>query len=757
MKKLLFILSLLISILPPISSHGEEREKTLSPYFFVQSEDASLDPFPLLETKAEVNIAGVIAEVELTQVYKNEGTRTIEAIYVFPLGTKSAIHAVKMRIGRRIIEAKIEERAMAKLIYQRAKEEGKIASLLEQQRPNVFQMKVANIMPGDVIEVMVNYTELLVPEDGTYEFVFPTVVGPRYSEKKENEATDHDTWLSTPYLHEGGEPPYSFDIKVNLGTGISLGRVWVPSHKVNVRQSMDEAEVNLSPEEEGGGNRDFILRYTLGGETIQSGLLLYPGEEEKFFLLMVQPPKKVTMDAVPPREYLFIVDVSGSMHGFPLAVSKALIKGIIGDLRGTDYFNILFFAGGSNVLSSHPLPASEENKGKALVMLEEQRGGGGTRILPALKRALSLEKKEGLSRIVVIATDGYVAVEKEVFDLMRENLNKANFFPFGIGKGVNRYLIEGMARAGRGEPFVASNQEEALKIAEKVLDYMRSPLLTDIEVEFQGFDAYDVEPLSPPDLFARRPLIIFGKYGNAEGKIRVRGKTAWGDYEKGLELSPLIEDGDNGALKYLWARERIARLSDYGRVGAKVADEVKALGLRYHLMTQYTSFVAVDTVVRETGELVTVKQPLPLPDGVSDYAVGDARYKLAASLPHPNRSSGLMTAPVAREEAYSRHHDEKKELSRIYIMGGKLPPGITIEEVEKIFSPFKEELKKVFRKWGSKKLVVMLTIGGGKVRSIQLKNFQGKSPEKEVLEKILQKLVFSSSVKGKMELELVYV
>ncbi|MFQ5840833.1 MAG: VIT domain-containing protein [Thermodesulfobacteriota bacterium] len=752
MKKLLFIFGLLISILLPISSYAEENGKTLSPYFFVRSDDTSLDPFPLLETKAEVNILGVIAEIELTQVYKNEGKRTIEAIYVFPLGTKSAIHAMRMRIGTRIIEAKIEERAMAKLIYERAKEEGKVASLLEQQRPNVFQMKVANIMPGDVIQVMVNYTELLVPEDGTYEFVFPTVVGPRYSEKRENEATDDDTWLSTPYLHEGEEPPYRFGIKVNIRSGVSLGRVWVPSHKVNVRQTMDEAEVNLSPEEEKGGDRDFILRYTLGGETIQSGLLLYPGEEEKFFLLMVQPPEKVTLDAVPPREYLFIVDVSGSMHGFPLTVSKALIKRTIGNLRGKDYFNILFFAGGSKVLSPHPLPASEGNKNKAFVMLEEQRGGGGTRILPALKRALSLEKREGFSRIVVIATDGYVAVEKEVFDLMRKNLNEANFFPFGIGKGVNRYLIEGMARVGRGEPFVASNQEEALKVAEKFLDYIRSPLLTDIEVEFQGFDAYDVEPLSPPDLFARRPLIVFGKYRNAEGKMRVRGKTVWGDYEKGIEVSRFMEDGDNEALKYLWARERIACLSDYGKVGAKVAEEVKNLGLKYHLMTQYTSFVAVDTMVRETGELVTVKQPLPLPEGVSDYAVGNHRGRASAPA-----SYSLMRALPAKEEAYGRPHDEKKVLSRLYIMGGKLPPGITMGEVEKIFSPLIKELEKVFKKSGSKKLGVILTIEGGKIKDIQLKNWQGKRPKKEAVEKILRKMVFSSSIKGKIELELLYV
>ncbi|UCD71915.1 MAG: hypothetical protein JSW70_02680, partial [Syntrophobacterales bacterium] len=221
-----------------------------------------------------------------------------------------------------------------------------------------------------------------------------------------------------------------------------------------------------------------------------------------------------------------------------------------------------------------------------------------------------------------------------------------------------------------------------------------------------------------------------------------------------IEVSPSQEDEHNGALKYLWARERIARLSDYGRVGAKVEEEVKNIGLQYHLMTQYTSFVAVDTIVRDTGELVTVKQPLPLPEGVSDYAVGNANYKVAAS--------GIggcyrpMAAPMAREEICYRPSSDKGKPSRIYIMGGRLPSGITMAEVEKTFSPFKEELAKAFKKWGLKKLVVVLTIEEGKIRSIQPKNYQGKEFTKEALERILRKMVFSTSVKGKMELELIY-
>ena len=352
MKTLICILSLML-ILTVIyqaagDSWGEGTDESLCPYFAVAG-DPEVDSFPLLRTEANVNIAGIIADVELTQVYSNDGEKTIEAIYVFPLGTKSAIHAMRMTIGDRVIQAKIEEKTKAQNIYDKAKDEGKVASLLEQERPNVFQMKVANIMPGDVVEVAVSYTEMLVPEEGTYQFVFPTVVGPRYT----GEAIGQEANVGgIPFLHEGEEPPYEFGIAVNLRTGLPLSDIWVASHSVEInKHGADEAEVFLSPEETNGGNRDFILRYSLQDDVIQTGILLYPGEEENFFLMMLEPPERVNMGMVPPREYVFIVDVSGSMNGFPLEVSKTLIKRMITGLRREDYFNIMFFAGGSSALS----------------------------------------------------------------------------------------------------------------------------------------------------------------------------------------------------------------------------------------------------------------------------------------------------------------------------------------------------------------------------------------------------------------------
>ncbi len=746
----LVLLTALYSMLPnetiQAAPQKEEVGDSLSPYFLVKG-DPKVEKFPLLKNDVKVNIAGVVAAIELTQVYKNDGKKTIEAVYVFPLGTKSAIHAMTMKIGQRIIEAEIEETMKAQKIYDQAKQDGKVASLLEQKRPNVFQMKVANIMPGDVIEVIVKYTEILVPEKGIYEWVFPTVVGPRYTgESDPKDIKGKDNWLVSPYLHEGEQAPYDIDIKVNINSGIALADVWVTSHKVKIDKNGNKAEIILAEEEKKGGNRDFILKFNLKGNAINTGLLLYPNEDEKFFLLMLEPPDKININMVPPREYVFIVDVSGSMHGFPLEVSKALIKEIITGLRSKDYFNILFFAGGSQVLSEHPLPATEENKKKAIEMVMSQSGGGGTEILDAFKRALALEKKKGLSRIIVTATDGYVSVEKEVFDIMRDNLDQANFFAFGIGTGVNRYLIEGIARVGKGEPFVVTNEKEAELVAEKFIDYVKHPLLTDIKVTFEGFDAYEVEPIAMPDLFAERPLVLFGKYKNASGRIKVMGKTTKGDYVRKIDVTSSQENRLNEALKYLWAREKIARLADYGRVGVDTKEEVTKLGLKYHLMTEYTSFVAVDKVVRETGEVVTVKQPLPLPQGVSDYAVGGMAMSRAA-----------IGAPVSAEKSAKDELDQKKLLPQLYVTGGTVPAGVSLDDIENaILGQIKKDLENSFKAWKLEKCIVTLQVENGKVITLKIKEFKGKKCTTLVLEKIFKKLQLPAQVKGTVEVVLEY-
>ncbi len=752
-----------------------EEERT-GPYFLVEG-DKDVEGFPLLETKVNVNIAGVIAEIELTQVYKNDGKKTIEAVYIFPLGTKSAIHAMQMKIGNRLIDAEIKEKGEARQIYDDAKEDGKVASLLVQHRPNVFQMNVANIMPGDIVQVTVKYTENLVPEDGVYNFAFPTVVGPRFTgEVAKKDLKGKDEWMSSPYTKEGKLPSYDFDIKVNLNTGLPLGEVSVNTHKVDIiKNSPASAMINLSKDDKKRGNKDFILKYSLQGRKIESGLLLYPGKDENYFLLMVEPPKQVDLKMVPPREYVFIVDVSGSMNGFPLDVSKALVKDILNGLRKKDYFNIIFFAGGSKTLAEKPLKATKTNIKKAIDMLNAQRGGGGTRITAAIQKAIALKKKKGMSRIVVIATDGYVGVEKKTFDLIRDNMSEANVFTFGIGRGVNRYLIEGMARVGKGEPFVVTDKGDAEEAAAKFIEYVKYPLLTDIKVKFQGFNGYEIEPVEMPDLFALRPLVLFGKYRRAYGTIIITGNTADGPYKKVIEVRKEFEDKKNMAIKYLWAREKIARLGDYSKVGVEVKKEITDLGLKYHLMTEYTSFVAVDKIIRETGEIVTVKQPLPLPEGVSNYAVGititDPVTGTFGGTLNQNaiESRNLMASGFSAEygEPISRIVDVVDEegkvkqstgkIKKMHITSGVVPAGVALSDIEKvIYAQIRTELEKKFDTLKVTKITVEFIVENGKVKDFKVLSSKGEKFKDSEFENIFEKLKFPKIIKGKIKLVIKY-
>ena len=650
------------ALVPGVSTieYSPEREsdpdKTLSPYFFVKSDNPEIDQLPLKATSTVVNIAGVIADVRVIQEYANEGKSIIEAIYVFPASTRAAVYSMKMTIGERIIEAKIAEREQARRDYEDAKQQGKSASLLEQERPNVFRMNVANIMPGDRIRVELKYTEVLVPEDGIYEFVHPTVVGPRYSNQPAVTAPPREKWVSNPYTREGEKPLYDFDITVALNTGMPVSDVKCVSHKTDIQfDGPSCAIIRLAPEEKQGGNRDFILRYRLAGNQVQTGLLLYPGKDENFFLAMIQPPKQVKPSVIPPREYVFIVDVSGSMHGYPLDISKKLMQDIISNLRPTDKFNVLLFAGVANLMSETAVAANQANIDKAISFIEKENGSGGTELLPALRRALSLKGTEGYSRSFVIATDGYVNVEKAAFDLIRNNLDKANFFAFGIGTSVNRFIIEGIAHVGMGMPFVITKPEEAEANAAKFRQYVQNPVLTHIKVSYNNFGAYDVEPLSVPDVFSERPVIVFGKYrGTPSGSISIKGINGEGVYENHLLVSNAKVSELNSAICYLWARERIRTLGDYALAGFG-GDETKPaiveLGLKYNLLTEYTSFLAVDSLVRnEGGNSSTISQPLPLPGGVSDYAVGgmavtggvNSRIKKSACFVAP--SSGITDA-----------------------------------------------------------------------------------------------------------------
>jgi len=615
---------------------GTTDDLTLSPYFYIENGDPAVDHFPLKATDVDVNIIGVIADVRITQKYSNDGTRPIHAHYIFPASTRAAVHGMTMTVGQQVITAEIKERQQAQAEYKSAKKEGKNASLLNQERPNVFSMNVANIMPGDAIVIELHYTELLIPTDGVYEFVYPTVVGPRYTDQLEHEAPEHDLWVGNPYLSRGEAPPTKFNIGVTLSTAIALQEIVCTSHETEIFwESESVAAVGLRDPENFGGDRDYILRFRLAGKEIQSGLMLYEGEEENFFLLMVQPPERVQPTDIPPREYIFVVDVSGSMHGFPLNTAKKLLRNLIGNLKKTDKFNVILFAGGSRVMDPLSVPATPRNIRRAIQLIDKQSGGGGTELLAAMQKGFALPREEAYSRTMIIVTDGYVSAEREVFEEIQNNLDRTNVFSFGIGSGVNRYLIEGIARAGLGEPFVVTKSGEASDTARKFRHYIQSPVLTRINVRYDGFETYDIEPAGIPDLFAKRPVVVFGKWaGTPRGSIELSGAGGSAEYTRTFDVAEIKPLQANRALRYLWARTRIARLSDFYFYPAQYENtaEITTLGLTYNLLTAYTSFIAVNDVIvntQDSGE--DVDQPQPLPLNVSNQAVGGT----VSSVPEP--------------------------------------------------------------------------------------------------------------------------
>ena len=624
------VLAVCASLVPLEAAEQADRvtaDKTLSPYFFVEGGDPSIDRLPLKATRVDVAIAGVIADVTVRQVYENSGTRPIHARYIFPASTRAAVYGMSMTVGDVRTVARIRERQQAAREFEAAKRDGKSASLLEQSRPNVFSIKLANVLPGDTISVELKYTELLVPTDGVYEFVYPTVVGPRYSELRESQASPGDEFVAAPYTHQGEAPRSEFHLSGVLSTGVPLQELVSPSHQVVVRSTgPGRSDVTLAAADRFSGNRDFILRYRLAGQEIASGVLLFQGRTENFFLLVAEPPQRVQPNEMPAREYIFVLDVSGSMNGFPLDTAKKLMDDLATVLQPSDTFNIVVFADGSETFSRASVPATPPNLVRARQFIGQKKGGGGTQLLAALKRAVAIPRPGDVSRSIVLVTDGYIEAESDVFDYVRAQLDAVNFFAFGIGSSVNRFLIEGVARAGLGEPFIVTDPSEAPEAAARLRRYIDTPVLTGIDVTFNGLDAYDVEPKKVPDLFASRPIVVFGKWrGSAAGSIEISGKTGRGPYQRSIPVSAANADARHGALRQLWARTRIADLSDFGpRVpGDERIAEITSLGLTYHLLTRYTSFIAVQEIVRRTTEdAEEVDQPLPLPAGVSDLAVG---------------------------------------------------------------------------------------------------------------------------------------
>ena len=863
------LVTLIVLLLPGPRSQALAAQEIMAPdggrLDALDKEGNILGPCPLEHTDVDVHISGFLSRVTLTQTYRNAYSTKIEAVYTFPMSHRAAVDRMTMTIGDRVVAGEVKERQLARQIYEAAREQGFVASLLEQERPNIFTQSVANIEPGATVIVQISYVELLEAREGTYSFDFPMVVGPRYIPGAPTTSPAlvpteltlrHGLVLLGPARFTVGEPGnakelgtlqtgklnmlltaaqpiatpssawwgegekalqpelwYRFEVAYcdgskelgslytdgtgqlnarwfftdpekikEMGTGFAPGTNQVPDasritpepvrpgtragHDISVRVTIDSGgpglldvkselheivrrDEELSPtglprrttltlaKKTEIPNRDFVLSWRYVADTIEEATFVHTSAKEKiaegggFFSLILQPPARVDDAEVTARELVFVMDTSGSMRGFPIEKSKAVMTRAIDAMRPSDTFNVITFAGHTSILWEKPRPATPQNRAEAKAFVESRQGGGGTEMMKAINAALvqsvdgqprplgpeqlanlpadgrqvevTIEykrietapradvagwpyrirvrddlalglrlmaelptvlqpegvtvvvrgqwrtrdgrrelvadsarlggetKRAGAMRIVLFLTDGYVGNDMAIIDAVRKNAHTTRVFSFGIGNSVNRYLLDGMANAGRGEVEYVLLNSDADEAVARLTRRIQTPVLTDIELFFS--DSLKVTDLLPGagagairDLFDAKPLVIHGRYtAPGKGTLTIRGMTGAGPYERVLELDLPESAPEHDVIATLWAREKVESLLNrdlralqQGTFPAELTQQVIALGEDFQIMTQFTSFVAVErSRMTIGGKPMLVAVPIEMPEGVS--------------------------------------------------------------------------------------------------------------------------------------------
>ena len=654
-------LSLFRTSCTPVSAQSENKitQGTLQ---IVDPQGKAKAVCPLKHTDVKAQISGFLSRVTVTQQFENPFKEKIEAVYTFPLPQNAAVDDMTMLVGDRTVRGKILRREEAQAVYEAAKNNGQTASLLEQERPNIFTQSVANILPGEQIKITISYVETLKYEDGAYEFVFPMVVGPRYVPGNPAGAqstgfapdTDRvpDASRITPRPPPAGmRAGHDISLEVALDAGVPIDALNSKTHEVIIERADDRRARVALKDQATIPNKDFILRYDVAGKKINDALLTHSTGHSGFFTLILQPPERVTAEDVTPKELVFVLDTSGSMSGFPIEKAKETMKLALDNLYPYDTFNLITFAGDEHILFPEPVPATKENLAKAQAFLESRQGSGGTEMMKAIKASMDPSDKQDHVRIVCFMTDGYVGNDMEIIGEVQKHPN-ARVFAFGIGGSVNRFLLDNMAKYGRGEVEYVALDDDGSAAARRFHERVRNPLLTDLSVDWNGVAVSEVYPKAIPDLFSAKPVVLTGRYsGEGRGVIRLKGKMSGREFVRDIPVD-FSSTEQHDVLATLWARTRVDDLMSQDFNGAQqgtMKDDVKQqivqLGLDYRLMTQFTSFVAVEEmIVTDGGQPRRIDVPVEVPEGVNREAVfgedrpsGTLQQNLGLVMPSTNK------------------------------------------------------------------------------------------------------------------------
>jgi len=584
---------------------------------------------PLKHTDVRASVAGYIGSVEVIQQFQNPYSSKIEAVYVFPLPHNAAVNEFIMTIGERRIRGIIRERKEAEEIYQQAKSQGYVVSLLTEERPNVFTQSVANIEPGKEIDVTIKYFHTLEYDDGWYEFVFPMVVGPRFNPPgttdgvgavARGDAGASGQKTEVQYLKPSERSGHDISLRVDVDTGVAIEEFRCVTHDVTHESaSSNQLSIALKPHDS-IPNRDFVLRYRVAGDKIKSDLLTHRDERGGYFTLMLYPPKELGNLTRQPLELVFVLDCSGSMNGRPIEQAKAAVERGLRMLRPGDSFQIINFSMNASRLGPSPLEATSENVRRGLQYLHGLDGEGGTMMIEGIKAALDFPHDPQRLRFVCFLTDGYIGNEAEILGEIHKRLGASRIFSFGIGSSVNRYLIDQMAKAGRGAVAYLGSRDDAARIMEDFFERISHPGLTDIAIDWGGMQVSEVYPRRLPDLFVGRPVILTGRFqGNGKPQVRVTGNVA--SERREVAVPAELDDATamHAALPSIWARMKIADLADQStyEANAELPEQIKQVALDHGLMSAFTAFVAVDSTRQTEGsEGTTVPAAVPVPEGV---------------------------------------------------------------------------------------------------------------------------------------------
>lgn len=609
------------SMLPQSETYLKPSQVREGSLLFKSVKSGQYIPAPQLKTDVKIEITGMVAFATVIQEFENPGDEWLEGVYVFPLPENSAVSHLTMDVGDRVIEGVIKEKAEAKKTYTEAKKAGKKASLLEQERPNIFMMSVANIGPHEVIRVELEYQQTVRFDLGVFSLRFPTVVGPRYIPGQQTgtegryDEFDLSGWafsttevpdaprITPPVVEPGEDPVNPVSLEVILAPGFNLTKLQSLYHGVDVKYENDEKAVIRLNNVWTVTDQDFVLEWKPEQNKVpQAALFAEEKDGEKFIYLMVMPPAEdIATDYHIPREVIFVVDVSGSMDGSSIKQAKEALEYAVSRLMPEDRFNIITFNDTVDKLFNYPVTGSIENINKAVRFIDGLEATGGTEIAPALYE--SLDGKTNLNRIrqVIFLTDGSVGNEQRLFQTVRERLGDSRLFTVGIGSAPNSYFMRNIAERGKGTFTYIGNVKEVQERMQELYTKLENPLLTDIRLSLSNRADVEMFPDPIPDLYLGEPVTLVARTEAVPDQFVLSGYIAGRYWEKEINTRAA---GESEGISILWARQKIKSLMDSLDGGAdkeEVRENVLATALQHHLVSRYTSLVAVDVTPSRPG------------------------------------------------------------------------------------------------------------------------------------------------------------